>query len=599
MLNRSKSDRLYVLAVCVVLVLSTTLVYWRAGSYGFINFDDPLYITANMQVRNGLTWNGTLWAFTDIKSTGNWYPLTWLSLMLDCELFESRPQAFHITNLLLHLANTLLLFMVLKRLTGALWLSGFVAALFALHPLHVESVAWISGRKDVLSTFFWFLTMWAYVSYVRRPSFARYIAVVAFFILGLMSKAMLVTLPFVLLLLDYWPLRRLHLNEPAEGDVPIGSNSKTIAKLLWEKVPLFVLTAISCVLTYLAQQTGGAVRTFERVGPGIRLTNTMVSYVNYTNKTFWPSGLGIYYPLPKTIPIWQVAQAGLILAGISLLVIWWLRSRPYLLVGWLWYIGTLVPVIGLVQVGEQAMADRYTYVPLTGLFIAVTWGVNALADHWRYRKLVLGITATVTLSALMLCTGRQVAYWRNNITLYEHTLAVTDKNHVIHINLGMALLQQGQLDKAIQHQQEALRLRPGEPSALTNLGMALALQRRYPEAIKYYRLSLKSDPDQATTYNNLGAAILSNNGDPEEAVANFRQALRLKPDYDNAHLNLAAVLTMQGRFDEAISHYQEVLRLIPNDRRARKGLQQALIKRNNAARQQQQNEKLNFDMVLP
>jgi Tfp pilus assembly protein PilF len=561
------------------------LVYWQVGSYGFINFDDPLYVTDNMQVRNGLTWNGTLWAFTDTKSTGNWYPLTWLSLMLDCELFESKPQAFHITNLLLHLANTLLLFMVLKRLTGALWRSGFVAALFALHPLHVESVAWISGRKDVLSTFFWLLTMWAYVSYVRRPSFTRYIAVAAFFILGLMSKAMLVTLPFVLLILDYWPLRRLHLNEPTEGDASIGSSTKTIAKLLWEKKPLFVLTAISCVLTYLAQQTGGAVRTFERVGLGIRLTNTMVSYVNYINKTFWPSGLAIYYPLPKTIPIWQVAQAGLILVGISLLVIWWLRSRPYLLVGWLWYIGTLVPVIGLVQVGEQAMADRYTYVPLTGLFIAVTWGVNALADHWHSRKFILSVSAAVILSALMLCTGRQVAYWRNNITLYEHTLTVTDKNHVIHINLGMALLQQGQLDKAIQHQQEALRLRPGEPSALTNLGMALALQRRYPDAIKYYRLSLKSDPEQATTYNNLGAAILSNNGNPEEAVANFRQALRLKPDYDNAHLNLATVLTMQDRFDEAISHYREVLRLIPNDRRARRGLQAALARRKEQYRQ--------------
>jgi Flp pilus assembly protein TadD len=583
-LTRPKSDRLYVLAVCVVLVLSTTLVYWRASSYGFINFDDPLYVTDNMQVHNGLTWKGILWAFTDTKSTGNWCPLTWLSLMLDSELFKAKPQAFHITNLLLHLANTLLLFMVLKQITGALWRSGFVAALFALHPLHVESVAWISGRKDVLSTFFWLLTIWAYAIYVRRPSFGRYVAIAAFFILGLMSKAMLVTLPFVLLILDYWPLRRLHLNEPAEGEVPIGSSSKTTAKLLREKIPLFVLTAFSCVLTYLAQQTGGAVRTFERVGLGIRLTNTMVSYVNYINKTFWPTGLAIYYPLPKTIPIWQVIQAGLILVGVSLLAIWWLRSRPYFLVGWLWYIGTLVPVIGLVQIGEQAMADRYTYVPLTGLFIAVTWGVNALANHWHFRKLILSISAAVTLSALMLCTNRQVAYWRNNIALYEHTLAVTDKNHVIHINLGMALLEQGQLDKAIKHQQEALRLRPGEPSALTNLGMALALQHRYPEAIKYYRLSLKSDPKEAATYNNLGAAILSNNGDPEEAVANFRKALQLKPNYDNAHLNLAAVLTMQNRFDEAISHYREVLRLIPNDRRARQGLQQALIKRNNAAR---------------
>jgi len=597
-LTKSESNRIYFLAVCVVLVLSTMLVYWQACSYGFINFDDPLYVTNNVQVRNGLTWKGLLWAFTDIKSTGNWYPLTWVSLMLDSELFKAKPQAFHITNVLIHVANTLLLFMVLKRITGALWRSGFVTALFALHPLHVESVAWISGRKDVLSTFFLLLTIWAYASYVCRPSFGRYVAVAAFFILGLMSKAMLVTLPFVLLILDYWPLRRLHLNEPVEEENPVGSSLKTIAKLLREKIPLFVLAAFSCVLTYLAQQTGGAVRTFERVGLGIRLTNSMVSYVNYINKTFWPSGLGLYYPLPKTIPIWQVIQAGLILAGISLLAIWWLRSRPYFPVGWLWYIGTLVPVIGLVQIGEQAMADRYTYVPLTGLFIAVTWGINAIASQWHFRKLILSVSAVVTLSALMLFTGRQVAYWRNNITLYERTLAVTNKNHVIHINLGMALLEQGQLDKAIEHQQEALRLRPGEPSALTNLGMALALQRRYAEAIKYYRLSLKSDPDQATTYNNLGAAILSSNGDPEEASVNFRKAIQLKPNYDNAHLNLATVLTMQNRFDEAISHYREVLRLIPNDRRARQGLQQTLIKRNNAA-QQQKNEKLNFDMVLP
>jgi Flp pilus assembly protein TadD len=588
----------------VVLVLSTAGVYWQTGGFGFINFDDPLYVTGNMRVLNGLSWQGTVWAFTTTKAASNWHPLTWLSLMLDCELFESKAQACHITNLLFHLANTLLLFVVLRQMTGALWRSGFVAALFALHPLHVESVAWVSGRKDVLSTFFWLLTMWAYVRYVRRRCFARYIAIVVFFVLGLMAKPMLVTLPFVLLILDYWPLGRLRLNEPhdkiaTDGGAPAGNTPTTIAGLLWEKIPLFVLTAISCVVTYLVQQSGGAVRTMQWVGLGIRLPNAAVSYTNYIVKMFWPTRLAMYYPLAWTIPIWPVVLAGLFLAGISLLAIWWVRRRPYLLVGWLWYLGTLVPVIGLVQVGEQAMADRYTYVPLTGLFIALTWGVYALAANWASRRIVLGILTAVVLSALTVCTARQVAYWRDDITLYEHTLAVTKNNHVIHISLGLAWMQQDRLDKAVEHQRQALRVRPHDPSALTNLGMVFALQRRYTEAIKCYRQSLQSDSNRHATHNSLGAAILSIQGDPEEAAEHFRRALKLKPDYDNAHLNLATVLIMQGRFDEAIQQYHQVLQLNPNDRRAQQGLQTALMKKNKAGRQEQKNEKLKFEMVLP
>jgi len=635
------SKKLYVLLICVVLVLVTAGVYWQLRGHEFLNIDDMLYVGENEQVLNGLTQEGFVWAFTDTSTTGNWHPLTWLSLMLDCELFESKSRACHITNLLFHLANTLLLFWVLKRMTGALWPSAFVAAAFALHPLHVESVAWVSERKDVLSTFFWLLTMWAYVHHAERPGFTRYVPIVLFFALGLMSKPMLVTLPFVLLLLDYWPLGRLRLNEP-------GDMRKTVVPLVVEKIPLFVLTAVSSVVTYLGQQSGGAIQPIDRIGLKIRIANAVVSCTNYIGKMIWPKGLAVFYPHLGMRPIWHVVLAGLVLVGISVAVIWWLRRRPYLAVGWLWYIGTLVPVIGLVQIGGQSMADRYTYVPLTGLFIAVAWGITDFTARLRHRKIVLGLCATAVLSALAICTWQQVSYWRNSITLYEHTLAVTKGNCEaywglgmalaekgeldqaikcyeqalkivpehgdIHRHIGLALLQKGQIDQTIKHYSESLRHKPGDyqthmdmgqvlihqkkyeqavrhykkaiqlhgsfPQAHYNMGLALVRQGKTSEAITQYRKVLELKPDHFRARNNLGAVLLSIGGQLEAAAEQFREALRIKPDYGSAYVNLASVLMMQGKIDEAIWHYREALRIDPSDERALRGLKAALMKRN-------------------
>jgi Flp pilus assembly protein TadD len=598
------SNKLYVLLICVVLVLATAGVYWQVREYEFVGFDDRDYVGENVRVLNGLTREGFAWAFTTTKTTGNWHPLTWLSLMLDCELFESKSQACHTTNILFHLANTLLLFVVLRRMSGALWRSAFVAGLFALHPLHVESVAWVSERKDVLSTFFWLLTMWAYVRYVERVGAARYVPIVVFFALGLMAKPMLVTLPFVLLLLDYWPLGRLRLNKL--GDKALANSNagasgvrKAAARLVAEKVPLFILTVISCVVTYLAQQSRGAVQPIESMRLNVRLANAVVSYSDYIVKTIWPSRLAVFYPYQGMAPIWQIAQAGLVLVGVSAMVMWWVRRRPYLAVGWLWYVGTLVPVIGLVQVGAQSMADRYTYVPLVGLFIAVTWGIADLADSWRYRRIVLGVSAAAVLLVLMVCTWRQVGYWRNSITLFEHTLAVTSNNALAHNNLGFVLAKRGELDKAIEHHREALRLNPGDASVHINLGMELELKHEYAEAIKHYEEALRINPDQAVAHNNLGTAILNMYGELEEAAEQFREALRLRRDYDSARLNLATVLVAQGKIDEAIWHYEEVLRLNPNDNRARLGLKAALTKRDKSDEQKEGYERRRFKVVLP
>lgn len=387
---RLSRDNLYVLLICGGLVLATAVVYWQVREFELLTLDDGDYVWNNQQVRSGLTWQGFLWAFTTTHSC-NWHPLTWLSLMLDCELFESESRACHTTNMLLHIANTLLLFWVLKKMTGAVWQSGFVAALFALHPLHVELVAWVSERKDVLSTFFWLLTMWAYVRYTEHRGLGRYVLVLLFFTLGLVAKPMLVTLPFVLLLLDYWPLGRLQLNGS-------GSFRKTAVRLVAEKVPLFVLMVTSCVVTYVAQQTGGAVWSIPAI---LRIPNIFVFYARYIEKMIWPSRLAIFYPYTThTILLGQTIVAALVLLVISIRVIRSAQSYRYLPVGWLWYLGTLVPVIGLVQVGAQAMADRYTYVPLIGLFIMIAWGAADYAKSKNYSRIALWVPALVILMTL-------------------------------------------------------------------------------------------------------------------------------------------------------------------------------------------------------
>ena len=398
--------------------------------------------------------------------------------MLDCHLFGTNAGWHHLTNLLLHIANTLLLFAVLKQMTAALWRSAFVAALFALHPLHVESVAWIAERKDVLSTLFWLLTMIAYVSYVRHPSIIRYLLAILVFALGLMAKPMLVTLPFVLLLLDYWPLGRLRLR----GDV----NRKSWSRPVREKVPFFILSAISSVVTFLVQQKGGAMSRLDWIPLIIRFGNAFVSYVKYIGKMFWPSRLAVLYPYPADMALLWPMMSALVLLAVSVLVIRLAPKYKYLLVGWLWYLGTLFPVIGLVQVGSQALADRYTYIPLIGLFIIIGWVLPDLLSKWQYRRTTLGISAGIVLVAMLLCTRMQVSHWRNSKSLFEHALNVTEGNYVAHCSLAYALQQQDELDQAITHNRHALRINPNYPKAHFSLGLVLLKKGNLTEAAAHF-----------------------------------------------------------------------------------------------------------------
>jgi len=451
--------------LCLFLVVLTLAVYRQVQNFDFVNFDDHMYITENRHVKEGLTLKSTIWAFTTIHAA-NWHPLTWLSHMLDCQFFGMNSGRHHLTNLFFHITNSLLLFFVFRKMTGSSWQSGFVAALFALHPLHVESVAWVSERKDVLSAFFWMLTMWSYVWYVEHPGINRYLLVLLFFILGLMAKPMLVTLPFVLLLLDFYPLSRFQFQQSDDGN--IFQQRSIYLRLVLEKLPLFVLAAISSAVTLYAQKRGGAVMSLDVIPIKVRIANALVSYIKYIEKMIYPSELAVLYPFQGMLPWWEITGAGLLLVSISFLAIRVIKQSPYYAVGWLWYIGTLVPVIGLVQIGRQSMADRYTYIPLIGLFIVIAWGVPEIVAQWRHRKILLTIFATVLLSILMTVTWKHLRHWGNSITLFEHTLEVTSNNYLAHNNLGVALDIQGRTQEAIDHYLKALRIKPDYVEAHNN-----------------------------------------------------------------------------------------------------------------------------------
>jgi tetratricopeptide (TPR) repeat protein len=547
----------------LVLVLATLAVYGQVRSYQFINFDDNIYITSNPIVQEGFTLKGLSWAFTTTRG-GNWHPVTWLSHMLDCQLFGLNPGGHHLTNIALHLANSLLLFLWLFYLTESLGCSFMVAALFALHPMHVESVAWVSERKDVLSTFFWLLTMWAYVWYVRRPGWGRYLLILACFSLGLMAKPMLVTLPFVLLLADYWPLARLSLTGRDTAVTSAPGPGISLKRLVWEKAPLFGLAGIFCLVTIYAQKTVGAFWSLKTLPFTTRLANALTAYVGYIGKMFWPAHLAVAYPYPAhNSQLWPVLAAALLLAGLSFLAFWQARRRPYLLVGWLWYLGTLVPVIGLVQVGRQTMADRYTYIPYIGLFIAVVWGIAELASRWRTSRFLLPVGAGAVLSALAVCAWVQVGYWRNSIALYEHTLKVTGNNALVHVNLGVALAEQGKLDQAIAQYNEAVHLKPDFAEAHFNLGAALAAQGKLNQAIAQYTETLRLKPGLAEAHIGLGEALAAQDR-LDQAAAQYTAALRLKPDLAVTRNNLGVILADQGKFAEAITQFQKAIQIRPD-----------------------------------
>ena len=428
--------------ICIFLVISTLAVYWQVKDHEFINYDDNRYITENGHVQVGLTGESIVWAFTTSYAS-NWHPMTWLSHMLDYELYSDHPKGHLLTNVFLHITNALLLFMVLFRLTGAIWQSAFVAVLFALHPLNVGSVAWAAERKNVLSTLFWLLTIWVYISYVNKPSIKKYGWVALFLALGLMSKPMLVTLPFVLLLLDYWPLRRWNIQN-TNGPIEQTTNSTPLSQLILEKIPLLLLVIGSITATLIVQKMGGAVKSFDVFPLKERFINALVSYLSYLQKMVWPSNLSVFYPHPEAaLPVWKGVLCGMVLVGITILAVKWIRRAPYFAVGWFWYLGTLIPVIGIVQVGAQAMADRYAYVPLIGIFIILAWGISGLLEKWDQRKKALPIAAGAVILVLIVVAWVQAGHWKNSITVFKHAINVTENQYpsfaVAYDNLGYAL----------------------------------------------------------------------------------------------------------------------------------------------------------------
>ncbi len=544
---KRKNFRLIYLALAVV----TFAVFCQVCRNGFIGYDDPYYITNNPNVKGGITPKSFIWAFTTMQCA-NWHPLTWLSHMLDCQLFGTNPLWHHLTNVLFHIVNTLLLFWILKRMTGKIWTSAFVAAAFALHPTHVESVAWASERKDVLSGLFWMLTIVCYIRYTEHQSLSRYLLVPLVFALGLMAKPMLVTLPFVLLLLDYWPLGRFQFGQPKQP----------VLRLIMEKVPLLILSAASSIITYVAQQSAGAMKLGETYPLNLRISNAAVSYIAYIGKLIYPTRLAILYPHPTdSLPLWQPIAALLILIVISAGVI--CSTRRYLTAGWFWYLGTLVPVIGLVQVGSQRIADRYTYLPSIGIFIMVAWGASELTARWRHRRAILTTAAGIALTALSICTMLQARYWQSSITLYEHALSVTENNYVIHNNYGTALSEDGRDNEALKHFGTALQINPRYYHAHHGIGEVLLKQGKFAEAVEYFKKALRIKPDFYKAYYNMGVTFFDQ-GKTDQAIENWKKALSIEPYYHSANFNLGLVMTDQGKYEDAIKYFNAALRSKPD-----------------------------------
>jgi len=563
-------------AICLFLIIATLAVYWQVQGHEFLAYDDPSYITENFMVLQGLKPAGAAMAFTATHAD-NWHPLTWLSHMLDYQVYGSQAGGHHLTNVLLHVANSVLLFLLLARLTAALWPSALVAALFALHPLHVESVAWVSERKDVLSAFFFLTTIWAYVRYVAAPSLGRYLGIIFSFALGLMAKPMLVTLPLVLLLLDYWPLGRLQ-PAPVAGSkrrraapLPPLLSKTQVLPLIWEKAPLLGLTGVSCLLTLVAQKKSMA--SMQELTILTRAGNALVAYVSYLGKMLWPLNLAVFYPHPgNNLPLWQAGAAGLLLAGITWLVIKKARAHPYLPVGWFWYLVMLVPVIGLVQVGEQALADRYTYLPLIGIFMILAWGLADLTAAWRRQRAALAVAAGLLLSLLMALTWVQAGYWRNTLSVFEHAAQVTENNHQAHCFLIDQYGEQGRLEEAVAMFAKTIRHRPGSAEAYNNLGNAYAHKGMTPEAIAMFQQAIQLKPDYPEAYNSLGI-YHGRQGHLDEAVTAIKKAIQLRPVFSEAYVNLGIAYSLQGRHQEAMAMFQQALKINPANDGAHKMLQ--------------------------
>lgn len=564
------------ITICLGLALLCFVVFGNAVRFGFTNFDDPDYVYENPEITAGVTLHGIAWAFTHVHAD-NWHPVTTISHMLDCQLFGVNPGSHHLVNLLLHAATAILLFLVFSNATGAIWPSAFLAALFAIHPLRVESVAWIAERKDVLSGFFFVLTLAAYIRYVRRPSLLRYVSMSILYALGLMSKPMLVTVPFVLLLLDYWPLRRVDFRSLGKGN--------TIWRRLAEKAPLLVLSLLSCWATVLAQRA--IISPIDLLPLQSRMGNALLSYLIYLRQMIWPFSLAVFYPYPgKYLAVSHIFLAALALGGITA-GLFVLRTRgPYLLTGWLWYLGMLIPVIGIVQVGSQAHADRYTYLPQIGLGFAITWSIVDLTKGWRYRPQILGFSAAMLLVALGWRSWDQTWVWRDSESLWRHALAVTSNNEVAHNNLGNFLFQNNRAGDDVAEFRKALALQPNNSLVQSNLGNALLKQGMVDQAIGHFEKALQSPGREGAgqSHYDLGDAYRAK-GQLEEAINHYRQAVAARPNYGDAHYNLGNALLATGRADEAIASYQRALQLhFPHPLEVHNNLASALLQKGDTAR---------------
>lgn len=577
---------------CLLLILSILAIYWQVLAFEFVNYDDDVYITRNPMVQRGLTLESVKWAFSSTHAEF-WHPVTWLSHMLDTQIFGLNPGGHHFSNLLLHILNTLLLFWILRDTTRHLWRSCMVAALFALHPLHVESVAWVAERKDVLSTFFWMLATLMYVGYVKHPGIKRNLLVIIFFILGLMTKPMLVTLPFVFLLLDFWPLNRLRSSSPAGIDQQF--KRQPGSRLIIEKIPLFIITTVFSLTTFIVQTADRHPGSFGHP-IGERLTTALVSYVEYLIKTCWPFQLAVFYPYPDSYAFWQVAGAFILIAGISVGVLKAARRCPFLPVGWFWYMGTALPVIGIVQVGTHATADRYTYIPLIGIFIMITWGFHEVLTGWRHRKKITYVLAPLLIGFFMAVAFIQTGYWRNSTLLYENALKTTRNNYLAYNNLGNIYFRKGLIDEAMNYYISAIQIEPAFAIAQSNLGAALVRKGKLQQAIDQFNMALSIDPGQDDARQNLKktvaaidsvkkriaarektAEIEADNyqlkyeigtfyqslGQTKMAIQQYERSLSTNPQFVPAMERLAEIQNEHGNYRQAIASYEKILKIQP------------------------------------
>jgi len=557
--------------ISIVLMVVILAVYAQVGNHQFINLDDNAYVTNNPYVAGGLTGKNVLWAFTTIDYF-YWQPVTWLSHMADVQLYGMDPRGHHVSNVALHMISSLFVLLLFFRLTGEFWQSSFVAFLFALHPQSVESVAWVAERKDVISALFWFLTLFIYVEFTAKRRLSLYVLSLCSFMIGLMSKPMVVTLPVIMLLLDFWPLGRYRFQDQK---LPLRKRLDHIMPVIVEKLPFFAGSLISAVVTIYGHNQAGGIRNLNDISVWLRVENALVSYVSYIGKTFLPLDLAVLYPFPAFIALWQAIGALFLLLFITVIVVRVRHDQPYFVVGWFWFLLTLVPVIGLFQTGEQSMADRFSYLPRIGLFIMVAWGASELTKGVRYRHGFLVLTAGAVIIASTTLTWRQLGYWRDNISLYQRTLQLTTGNYTIHNNLGLALAEQGNLQSAIQEYREALRIKPDNAFSHNNLGLALAKQGNIDAAISEYQAALLLNPNYTIAHNNLGIALASK-GDLDAAIRRYRDALRISHNNADAHYNLGLAYAGKGDIDAAISEYKEALRITPNDIDAHMNLGTAL-----------------------